>query len=593
MSGQQRDLDAFYRRNAMLGSSERYRQATAAELYYLGRQYDHLKDWNDRSVPLEQRRPRIVVPLFKDAIDTLARFVWGGHRFPSVSIPATWNEGDSENDVGPLLDHEEAQLLTRFARALVETAELERCAKEFARKALTTTSVAVIVGINEGFVKYHVEDGKHCTPKWHAYRPGELESIEILYQYPREEQTSMLKSKTTLVWYRRVIDTQRDVVYQEVPVAGGQVPDWKEDPEKTVEHKLGWCPVRWIRTLPDQTDAIDGRPVIDPQLYPIIDDVCYTVSQRSRAVRYGCDPQLVRKGFTAPEKEQTKQKSPGIGWDVAPDGDVKFLEIVGSGVQRATEHINDMIAAFREAAAVVKADPDETRGDISGVVLELLHQPMIALASDLRADLGDKGFAGIVQMAMRLCHDVRKRGERVWIQGIDAATLLLDQCLQEGQWMHPKVCLHWAPWFDITVAEQRTKVETAERAKKAGLVSAESATRYLEGVFGVEDVGAELEAVDAGVPDPAAFVEQAIAAQTLQPPSKTLLQRMFVRLAKVFAGDEETQKKIEAEIMRGVTDESAKPHADLVKPAEVAPDDDDETDEQDVEDNDEVDEPQE
>ena len=62
------ELQAFLAANALLGQSERYRTASLAECYYQSLQYQQLQPW-DAQVALKHRQPRIVVPLFREAVD--------------------------------------------------------------------------------------------------------------------------------------------------------------------------------------------------------------------------------------------------------------------------------------------------------------------------------------------------------------------------------------------------------------------------------------------------------------------------------------------------------------------------------------------
>jgi hypothetical protein len=264
---------------------------------------------------------------------------------PPVTIGATRAKDakPSKREIGPRLTTDDAATLTSFAQALVGTAFLERAAKEATRKALVATSAATIVGVKGGNVVVQVEPGKHSTPIFRADNPREVESIEICYQHKPEEPTAGGAVRGRWMWFRRTIDAKRDVTFKEVPVVGGVHPKWEEDPEKTVEHGFGFCPVRWWRTLPDSCDPLDGTPVLDPVLYAVFEAVDYTISQRDRAVSYGMDPQLVRRGLNQLNADNLV-KSPDGAWDIPENADAQFLEVSGAGTQRGTEHADDLTA---------------------------------------------------------------------------------------------------------------------------------------------------------------------------------------------------------------------------------------------------------
>jgi len=493
MVGQLLELQAFSRRNQALGQSQRYAEANKAEAYYWSLQYNGLADWWDREKPLRQRKPRIIVPLFRETIETLHRFVWGGHRRPRLVIAPTLNDGEERPDVGPLLTADEAAHLTSFVGELLDKGKLHAGVREASRKALITSSSALILGARGGYLTAHVEPGKHCTPTWD--KEGSLERLEILYQVEREEPAVGGLYHKRWYWYRRVVDAKADTVYKEVPVIAGQEPKWEVDAEKTVVHDLGFCPAHWMRVNPDCSDPIDGTPVIDPSLYPLLDAVNYTVSQRHRAVEYGCDPQLIRKGVPD-EARQQLDKSPWAVWDFPNDASVEYAELKLPGAQVATEHLRDLRERFLEACSVVLADPKAVSGNISGVVLEFLHAPMIALASDLRCDVGDCGLAKIAALALRLATVLTQRGQDLWVPGAKKAAAILAGAQLQGRWLDPAITIQWPAWFDTTVQDQEIKIRTANQAVQGGIASRRSAVRYVADVFGVTDPDAEAQELE-------------------------------------------------------------------------------------------------
>lgn len=494
----QRDVADFLTRNANLGSSERYRGATRAEAYYLGKQYEGrgLVDWHTAKTPLRKRKPKIQIPLFREMVEQLVGFVWSGHRFPSVKVEATRADTDAPDDIGPVLSHEDAAELTTFARRMMKLSFGPRSAKEMTRKALITTSAAVVVSVRGGHLSFHVEPGKHCTPTFRADNPREIESVEIVYQHKAEKPTAGGSIRSEWVWYRRTITETRDITYLEVPVRNGATPKWIEDPQKTVDHNLGFCPVRWVRTLPDSADLLDGTPVIDPVLYPALEAVDYTLSQRDRAVAYGMDPQLIRRGVK-PNDAENLLKSPESAWDIPSDADASFLEVNGAGAQRGTEHADDFTQRIRVACRIVSLDPKLFSGDVSGRFLELVASPMVVLASDLRSDLGDDAWCSVIATALRIVATVIARGEDIWIPGATRAAAILNAAQLSGPWLDPPIGLGWQPFFPESPAERGQRVQTAMQASgNKPLVTVRTASASVADVFDVEDAGAEYDALE-------------------------------------------------------------------------------------------------
>jgi hypothetical protein len=497
--GQVRELQSFYARNASIGTTERYRAANLAELYYLSKQYDGKKDWHDKSVPLRERKPRIIVPLFRETVEAVDRFLWSGNRFPQAVVNAT-REDDAapgDDEVGPVLNTKQAEELTRFLRALIRNGKIVQCVREYTTSALKTTSAAVIVGVQAGYVNCYVHTGKDCTPTFDQQNPRTVSQLEVQYQFQRDEDIpGSTAKKPTWYWYRRVVTDQRDIVYKEVKVQPGQQPEWAEDPEKTVEHGLGFCPVVWVRTFGDCSDPIDGKPLIDPALYPMLDAISYTVSQRQRAIEYGLDPQPFRKGVPVGEREELR-KNPGNVWDLPNQAEVGFLEAKGTGSDKANEHLKELTEAFREAVGVVKANPEIAAHKVSGVALSLLYGPLIALASDLRVDLGDDAYVALLGLVLRVVTAVvQDKGEDVWVPGVKSATAMLKQAQLAGVWLDPPITLKWGAFFDETEQDKQARVTYANLAVQGRMISAKRGTEHLASLFNIEDPIAEHEAIE-------------------------------------------------------------------------------------------------
>ncbi|TXH41904.1 MAG: phage portal protein [Desulfurellales bacterium] len=488
------DLHHFYGRNATFGTTSRYREATLAEAYYLGLQYEHLKPWNTKGVALESKKPKIIEPLYKRTVHALDDFIWSGHRFPRVVVSPTWNSETNESDIGPALDLAESSLLTRFVNEPSFITPLRQAIREATRKAIVCRSAALIIGARAGHLRCQVENGKHCTPTFSKTAHGMLESLEIVYQFQREDPSGGGSTRTRWYWYRRTITTTTDTVYKEEPVFAGKSPEWIVDPDKTVAHNLGICPVVWVRTLPESEDAVDGVPVIDPQLYSLIDAINYTLSQRNRAVQYGGDPQPIRTGVDEADRANLN-KEPGSIWDLPQGGSFQFAEIQGAGAERASSHIQDLTQRFYSAVRVVLMDPQALSGDISGRVLELIHGPMVGLAGSLREDLGDVALCRAVCVALRMICTLNARGETVMIPGVKRAAQALTTSQTAGMWLDPPVSLQWRPFFAPSVTEQQQRLSLANEAVSSKLITKETALNSVADIFNILDPRAELEAV--------------------------------------------------------------------------------------------------
>ena len=503
-----RDALSMQVRNATLGLSARYRSATLAESWYLSTQYVDLQPW-ESNVALSKKRPREIVPMFKIIVDTVRRFIWSGDRFPRVAVNPTVDPDADDDEIGPRVDAVQAKHIESFVKSLIDNGRLDRCAKELSTNALITTSCAVIVGLQGGYVTYHVEPGKHCTPTFRAENPREVESLEILYQAPMPEGSSSLPPQMRdaggkLYWIRRIIDATTDTLYRPEEVRSGVVPEFTVDKKTT--HGLGFCPVKWVRTMPSSVNDIDGQPVVDPALYPLLSRINYIYSQASRSLEYALDPQWIRRNVSRASRDAL-QKHPGKIWDIEDESPDKkaaldVVETQGTGIERAGQHLEDLRARICEACSVVLSDPGKMAGKAaSGVVLEYMYAPMISLAADLRRDLGTDGILGIINIAMRVCATKVGMGDDVWIPGVKKAVAMMNDAQLAGAWLDFPLEIQWPKYFAPSVQDVGFAVQAAAAARDSKLVGKVAATRFVSEYFSVTDVGAEVEQVDADSAD--------------------------------------------------------------------------------------------
>jgi len=461
-------------------------------MYYNSLQYVGKKPWKSPG-PIETRQPKVIIPLYRLAVDTLDSFIWGD--FPQVIVNPTVDDGESPSDVGPLLKQQQSKDLTTFVCNLIKRTELDLTMREGSRRAIVTTSAAIVAGVKGGNVVAQTVPGQHCTPTFNPNNPKEVIQLDIIYQFEAEEPTIRGSTTRVLYWFRRTIDEQYDTVYKIVPVRDGFTPDWEIDPKKTVRHGLGFCPVKWIRTAPSCADDIDGQPVIDPSLYSVIDCLNYVLSMRDRSAHFFLDPQWVRKGVPRSQRDEI-QKNPGMMWDIEAGADVSLVEAKGFGAETASKHIDDLRERFLEAAQVVIVDPQLINARVSSSVLETMHRPMVALAKALRRDLGDNGYCGLINLVLRIISTVKARGEDVWIPGVTKAAKIISDAQLAGPWLDFPITLQWGPFFALTVEDQNLKVQSAVMASQSGVATKYATTQYLTDVFAIFDVDAERDAAD-------------------------------------------------------------------------------------------------
>ena len=113
--------------------------------------------------------------------------------------------------------------------------------------------------------------------------------------------------------------------------------------------------------------------------------------------------------------------------------------------------------------------------------MEMMHQPLIWLADNLRTSYGENGLLPLLTMAVRACRlmTVTVAGQPVRFGADDAPTL------------------RWPAWFAPTGPDRQAEASALSTMRAAGHVSRETAVKTLSAMLDVEDVQAELALIAA------------------------------------------------------------------------------------------------
>lgn len=529
-----------------IGKLERHRQMCQLEAYLAGTQYAGRPDFwsgqrssSDAPVPLRERAPCVIDSLPQAIVEEKTSFTFGEGRFPTVKCEEI--EADDAQAPGLTLSADEAETLSSLVEGLIESGQLKSTMRSLMRRGCSARTAVAVLSMRKGKLSIDIPHAKDCWPTFVDDDVcGDVATMVWCYQFQKlvRDENGQLVSKPHL--FRRDYDDKQVRVYLDAPIEPNKDISWILDEDRSYEHKLGLCPVLWIRNLPEEYGGdIDGRSVYDGQLDEF-DALNFALSQRHRGLVFFGTPQPwetdVEQGDGPGQPARTAAPlGPPAGWKgegggyrgegaqggpfgvngragiaarpTGPDNmwsyrgpaKIGLLETTGKAFEVATNHVNDIAGRIKKASRAVLLDPTEVagKGDMSAKALALMFAPLLASVDELRDCWWHQGLSRILSMAMRMI--AKLGGKGILLPGAPAAAKILKRFYVtvdggEQVWLPPKLTPVWGDYFSPSNEEIKLGVESAVAATTGGLVTKESGTRFLASYFGVEDVEAELEA---------------------------------------------------------------------------------------------------
>lgn len=433
------------------------------DAYFENRQYDKLVPWDmekgagGETLPLRARKPRIIIPYARTLSSLVASKLLGPSVFPSFKVQ------DAPDDQA-------------YWKAILDVSRLQMFMLEPTRRMLSTGEIFIRFYMSNGAFVKSWYDTKYCYPTFDD--AGELAEVSIRYVYADTSDTDSMGSPKRK-WYRLDLGTETETLFDNPEYRPGEE-EPVFTPVQTVEHNFGFVQGEWITTT--------GTPKgygLTTDITDFIDELCYSVSQSSKALSYNQDPQLVMKGMTNDEQEELI-RSASKGWNLGLKGEAQFLETNLSGVQVGIELRDKMRTNIQDITRVVMMDPEKIVGNAqSAKAMEVLHGPLKDMVDELRLPVGDAlkrlvmkmGAANILGTAQGILTPLPLP------EGFALTTLAVE--------------LKWPAIFQQTLEDLKNKVGLAAQALTAGLIAPRTAIRYVAEDFGIEDVEEELAEITA------------------------------------------------------------------------------------------------
>lgn len=436
------------------------------EKYLEGNQYDHLAPWQeccstDTYIEIKKRKPSVIFPFAKTYQDRVASKLAGSSVFPSFSV-------------------EEDEDTTYFLGLVRKASFFDPKMLDAAKLFVSYTSVFVRFKIMNGSPKLEVLNPNYCYPEFDE--SGNLTNVVIKYIYETNE-IDPATGKMVCKWYKEEVGLNSDILYDNPVFDENKSTEPEFTVVEQVDHNLGMVQGEWFRYGENNYDVDGANEPTIKEITGFIDAINYNLSMSDSATNYGIDPQLVFKGLDAEDADRII-KSAEKAWLLGrPESDAKFLEVNGSGLQRAKEMEDRLIKRATDAARIVFLDPEKMVGNAqSGKAMEIMNGPLVELINELRPWF-EKGMNALLTKISSVLIYLNMNGAQV---SVTMPPGWIPESLQ--------IDCSWGPVFPLTVQDMQQIVSVGLQAANGNIIARDTAAKWIQkmGVdFGVEDWEAE------------------------------------------------------------------------------------------------------
>ncbi len=538
------------RRTLERNLTPRYRTLDSLQAYVEGRQYEGLPSWFDDRAPLLKRAPCIIEPIVESAIESYQDLIFGEGRFPKIG--ATPEEDDQAFDERFGLNEQDSVALEHLIRAAFKQANVAEVSREALAKAMGERTAVGIACVRDGRLAVDLEPAKGCTPTFDETRPDEIVALEIRYPYLEIYWDGHEKCwAERCMLYRRVVDAQSDTTFQpikahesgEPPAAG----EWQ--PQRVVDHRLGFCPVVWYayRKITSTRRDADGISIHE-RFTDEIDGLNRTLSQRHRGGLYAGDPQIIETGVTKNENPGTsgeisepmrafvdeagglvespavraqnadwrtggggggsgRKKGPGTVWRFeSKDAKVAYLTLDPQALKPLDDEIDRLRSLLSEGMSWVRpleagsANSKVNISRLSGKTLSLLYKRQTSQCDTIRPDVWTGWLYPLANLLLRIILAFAQEPSRgaLFLGGMDKAVKLLDRFDAEipsggKRWFKPILTPHWGQYFEPDEQDQLATSQQLAQDHQSGFITTKTAVTKLAAFYGIENVDAYLE----------------------------------------------------------------------------------------------------
>lgn len=427
------------------------------------------------TLPIAFRRPTTPYHISRVIVDRFTSLVFSQRRHPRVTV-----EGDADTDA--------------LINAVIEEGRLWPMMMQARGFGGATGTAVVGFKLVSGRPYFEVFDPRWCTPRWIDRASLVLESVEYRYPFMQEMRIDGEWQEVEL-WYRRVIDTQSDVIYHPEMLDPDEPrePAWRE--QTRVNHGFGFCPITWIHNLPVAATDLDGDPDC-LGTFDTIEAMDRMIAQIDRALLANLDPTLA---ISTDAQMGEVRKGSDNALKLQKGDSVQYLEINAGGITAAEKKVDAYRDQILEVAQCVLEHGDGG-GQKTATEVERIYAAMLAKADILREQYGETGVKRLLNMVIVVIAMIQKpqrSGDSI-VRGTlslpkrtvtkpDGTETVADHKLGPGPY---RIAMHWPSYFEPSPEDTGKAVNSAVTAKAGGLIDTETGVRYVANFFGVEDVKA-------------------------------------------------------------------------------------------------------
>ncbi len=514
------------------GKSPRSKELERLQAFVEGTQYDGRPLYLDFgcNLPRWERKPCVIYPLARAAIESNTALAMGGLRFPRILSLSSEDDSDFAGAQG--LSPDDSAKLDAFNGKLIDICGLAASFRQAYRMAQGSRSVALIGCYRSGLPTFDPVWAKLCEPTFVKGDPTTVASLEIRYRRIEYQYDPNLAGNADQAGflpvckeYRRVIDDVADTVFVEREVwdITDQTPT--QQVATRIEHGFGFCPVRWYaRQRPSlAVGTYDGIAVHDGRLSEL-DAINHALSSRHLAAMYTGDPIKCATGADASETFGTvgRAANPALidptqktGWEQAltgghqvtavikagpgelwrmqdPQGKFYYLALPKGALDALDNHIDDLCSKTREALRYVWIDPEKLTGsgDVSGKTLAFVFSSQINAVSEDRDDFARQALMPTLGMLYRM---MVKKPAGLYVPGLKKVLPILQRFLVKldngvEAFIAPQLQPKWGEFFDPSDTDEATRCSTAQSALDAGIITKKTAVEHVREVFAISNV---------------------------------------------------------------------------------------------------------
>lgn len=430
----------------------------------------------DQTLSLKYRRPDAPYHLGRVIVERFTGLLFSQRRHPIVRVPG---DPDTEDMLGAICD--EGRLWSKMVMARNYGGAMG--------------SVAIGFKLDKGRPVFEVFDPRWCIPMYLSRAENTLRKLEVRYVY-YEPVVTFDEKKNRIVeqrpfFYRRVIDTQSDEVWEGVPADKGE-PNWNEFDSDRVEHGIGECPAVWIQNQEVQDD-IDGDPDAHGA-FDMMEQMDALISQANRGVISNCDPTLLI--VSEDEMPEGLKKGSSNALKLSK-GNASYMEMNGQGPRAALELAERFEKLVCRMARVV-IDQSSSQVAKTATEIDRDYSSMLEKADVLREQYGERGIKRLLRIVIKVCKAALTPRP---VEGVGVVRQVLDLPMRPvtnpdtgERSFEPRkfgssdhITLAWGPYFQPTLSDANTAVQAAGTAKEKGLVDALTATKFIGPYFGLDD----------------------------------------------------------------------------------------------------------